>query len=102
MQVRAVVIVVAILLSLAVSLPAASTAEPDTVTNFGSVVAVARPSDFPVASLMRADCAFVQRVERPDGSAIATGPLTSVTSAPRAASAEAMAWPCLPEEWLEM
>ena len=33
---------------------------------------------------------------------MATGPLTRVTSAPSAASAEAMAWPCLPEEWLEM
>ena len=33
---------------------------------------------------------------------VATGPLTSVTSAPSAASAAAMAWPCLPDEWLEM
>ena len=32
-------------------------------------MAVARTADFPVASLMRADCSFVVRVERPDGSA---------------------------------
>ena len=38
----------------------------------------------------------------PTGSATATGPLTSVTSAPSRARAAAMAWPCLPDEWLEM
>ena len=36
----------------------------------------------------------------PAGSGSATGPLTSVTSAPSAAAALAKAWPCLPEERL--
>jgi hypothetical protein len=39
------------------------------IRDFDTVLAVARPVDFPVASLMRARCAFVVRVERPDGSA---------------------------------
>ena len=39
-------------------------------------------------------------IERMIGSAVATdtGPLTRVTSAPSFASADAMAWPCLPDE----
>ncbi|MNL25529.1 hypothetical protein D3C87_1470140 [compost metagenome] len=41
-------------------------------------------------------------VATPAGSAIVTGPETSVTSAPNSASAAAMAWPCLPEERLAM
>jgi hypothetical protein len=41
----------------------------DTIRDFGSVLAVARPADFPVGSLMRVRCAVVVRVERPDGSA---------------------------------
>lgn len=44
-------------------------ASTDRIEDFGSVVAVALPDDFPVASLMRADCSFVERVQRPDGSA---------------------------------
>jgi hypothetical protein len=48
---------------------AAGGASVDIIRGFDSVVAVARPADFPVASLMRAHCAFVVRVERPDGSA---------------------------------
>ena len=38
----------------------------------------------------------------PAGSGNVTGPETSVTSAPAAAAARAMAWPCLPEERLAM
>ena len=38
----------------------------------------------------------------PAGAGSCVGPETSTVSAPRAASAAAIAWPCLPEEWLEM
>ena len=55
-----------------------------------------------VMALAGAGSVMQRRSSRPGGSAMATGPLTRVTSAPSAASAEAMAWPCLPEEWLEM
>ena len=56
--------------SLAVASPvAAGGASVDTIRDFDTVLAVARPADFPVASLMRAHCAYVVRVERPDGSA---------------------------------
>ena len=37
----------------------------------------------------------------PCGGIIATGPDTKVTSAPSAAQARAMAYPCLPDEWLD-
>jgi hypothetical protein len=56
-------------LSLGVSSPVAAGGSVGVVRNFDTVLAVARPVDFPVASLMRARCAFVVRVERPDGSA---------------------------------
>jgi hypothetical protein len=49
--------------------PAAAKASVDRIENVDSVLAVATPEDFPVASLMRAECAWVQRVELPDGSA---------------------------------
>ena len=38
----------------------------------------------------------------PGGSGTVTGPETSTTSAPEAAAAAAMAWPCRPEERLAM
>ena len=38
----------------------------------------------------------------PGGSGTLTGPLTSTTSAPAAAAAPAIAWPCLPEDRLAM
>ena len=41
-------------------------------------------------------------VVTPTGSGIATGPDTSVTSAPAAAAAAAIAWPCFPDERLAM
>ena len=47
---------------------AAANATNDRIEDFESVVAVRFEDDFPIRSLMRADCAFVQRVERPDGS----------------------------------
>jgi len=66
-----------ILLMVMVTLMGTSLASPvtatsgsvDTIRDFATVLAVARPDNFPVASLMRADCAWVVRVERPDGSA---------------------------------
>jgi hypothetical protein len=70
-MVRRVVVMIVLAGSiLAVASPvAASGGSVDIVRGFDSVVAVARPADFPIASLMRAHCAFVVRVERPDGSA---------------------------------
>lgn len=47
----------------------AAGAKVDRIGNFETVLAVAMPDDFPVASLMRADCSRLIRVERPDGSA---------------------------------
>jgi hypothetical protein len=38
----------------------------------------------------------------PGGSGKVTGPVTSVTSAPAAAAARAIAWPCLPEDRFPM
>ena len=58
------------------------------------------PAARQAASIWSADSTWT--VRSPGGSAMATGPLTSVTSAPSRARALAMAWPCLPEEWLEM
>ena len=72
MRIRALVTMISVVLCLAVPLPATANDRTDTVRDFGSVVAVARPADFPNASLMRADCAFVHRTERADGSAIET------------------------------
>jgi len=48
---------------------AANGAKVDRLEHFETVLAVAMPDDFPVASLMRADCSSLVRVERPDGSA---------------------------------
>jgi hypothetical protein len=49
--------------------PAAAEASVDRIESVDTVLAVALPDDFPIASLMRAECAWVQRVELPDGSA---------------------------------
>jgi hypothetical protein len=48
---------------------AANGARVDRLENIETVLAVAMPVDFPIASLMRADCSSLVRVERPDGSA---------------------------------
>src|SRR5436190_2355542 len=58
------------------------------------------PAARQAASICSADSIFT--TVTPAGSATPTGPLTRVTSAPSWASAAAIAWPCLPEEWLEM
>jgi hypothetical protein len=57
------------LVAVAASPVAAAGAGVDRVVNFETVLAVAMPDDFPVASLMRADCTSLIRIERPDGSA---------------------------------
>jgi hypothetical protein len=59
------------LLGLAIAAPApvaASTASVSRLDGFGTVVAVAMAEDFPIASLMRANCSGLIRIERPDGS----------------------------------
>lgn len=42
------------------------------IEDFDTVLAVAFPDTFPLGSLMRAECSFLVRVERPDGSAVET------------------------------
>jgi hypothetical protein len=44
-------------------------ASVDRVEDIDTVVIVAMPADFPIGSVMRADCDFVQRVEFTDGAA---------------------------------
>jgi hypothetical protein len=58
------------LAAVAASPVAASGAKVDRLEDFDTVLAVAMPDDFPIASLMRAHCSDLIRVERPDGSAI--------------------------------
>ena len=48
---------------------AAGAARVDRLESFETVLAVRMDADFPLASLMRADCTSLIRVERPDGSA---------------------------------
>ena len=70
MRRRTLMIAILSLMTLSIASPVtASSGSVDTVRDFGTVLSVARGDDFPVASLMRANCAFVVRVERPDGSA---------------------------------
>ncbi len=59
---------VAAAITVASVVPAAADASVDRIRNVDTVLAVAFPDDFPTASLMRAECAWVQRVELPDGS----------------------------------
>jgi hypothetical protein len=49
---------------------AAHAATVDRLTNIPTVLAVRMDEDFPIASLMRATCTSLIRVERPDGSSI--------------------------------
>jgi hypothetical protein len=61
---------IALLLGTALAAPTvAGKASTDRIEDFRTVLAVSFDENFPLASLMRADCAFVQRVEQPDGSA---------------------------------
>jgi hypothetical protein len=67
---RIVLAALALILGLVAAAPAAAgRATVDRLTNIETVLAVAMPDDFPVASLMRAECAWVHRVELPNGSA---------------------------------
>ena len=62
---------------LLLGLLAGTTADPavagatrvDRLESFETVLAVRMDADFPLASLMRADCSSLTRVQRPDGSA---------------------------------
>lgn len=66
---RVALMMVVIAVGAALAAPAvAAKASTDRIESFGSVMAVSFGEDFPLASLMRADCTFVERVERPDGS----------------------------------
>jgi hypothetical protein len=49
---------------------AANSAKVERLSNIQTVLAVRMDADFPLASLMRATCTSLIRVERPDGSAI--------------------------------
>lgn len=67
---RGTMIVLSGVVALSVAAPvAAGRANVDRIQDFETVLAVAMPEDFPVGSLMRADCSRLIRVERPDGSA---------------------------------
>jgi hypothetical protein len=69
----AVFVVAALIVGVMVALPAdAGKAFTDRIENVDSILAVAFPDDYPVGSIMRAECAFVQRVQLPDGSAFET------------------------------
>lgn len=60
------------MLALAAASPVAAASSVQRLTDVPTVVAVAFPDNFPAASLMRANCAWLQRVEKPDGSAMET------------------------------
>ena len=71
MKGRIVRVGIGALMCLALTVPAVSAkATTDKIEDFGSVLAVRFEDDFPLASLMRADCAWVQRTTHPDGSAV--------------------------------
>jgi hypothetical protein len=63
-------IALAVLCALWASPVAATGGSVKRLSNVESVLAVALPADFPVASLMRANCSSLIRIERPDGSAL--------------------------------
>ena len=68
-----IAIVVVLLGALVVGSPvAAGGASTQRIEDFGSVLAVRFDADFPLGSLMRMDCDWLVRVERPDGSATET------------------------------
>lgn len=63
------IVTLGVLVTVAASPVAAGGAKVDRIAGFDTVLAVAMPEDFPVASLMRAHCSKLIRIERPDGSA---------------------------------
>ncbi len=71
MRSRALSLIALVVMCTALSSPvAAAGGWVERLSNVQSVLAVALPEDFPVASLMRANCSSLIRIERPDGSAI--------------------------------
>ena len=71
MRSRAIsLIALAVLCTAWASPVAAAGGSIERLSNVPSVLAVAIPEDFPVASLMRANCSSLIRIEQPDGSAI--------------------------------
>jgi len=70
MSKRPLIVTVALLWGLITAAPvSADQASVDRVESFDTVLAVASSDSFPLGSLMRAECSFLVRVERPDGSA---------------------------------
>src|SRR5213595_3642742 len=78
-----------ILFSWALAGRQSATAAANTAISAGSAFITAASMSCALATLM---------ILMPGGSGRWTGPETSVTSAPAAAAAAAMEWPCLPEE----
>lgn len=73
MSKRVLIVTVAVLVGLAAASPVSATrASVGVIENFDTVLAVAMPQDFPMGSLMRANCSRLVRVEQPDGTAIET------------------------------
>jgi len=67
---RGTTMVLASMVALSIAAPvAAGGGRVDRIAEFETVLAVRMDDDFPVASLMRADCLRLLRVERADGSA---------------------------------
>ena len=65
----AVVVGLGLLASISTGSVLAGRATVERIGPFETVLAVRVDADFPIASLMRADCSSLIRVERPDGSA---------------------------------
>ena len=73
MSKRLLMVTVALLWALVTASPvSADRASVDRIEGFDTVLAVASSDSFPLGSLMRAECSFLVRVERPDGSALET------------------------------
>lgn len=73
MSKRVLMVTVVVLWGLLTASPvSAEPASVDRIESFDTVLAVAFPDSFPLGSLMRAECTFLVRVERPDGSAVET------------------------------
>ena len=64
------IVLLGTLIAATVSPVAAGGAKVDRLANIPTVLAVRMDADFPLASLMRATCTSLIRVERPDGSSI--------------------------------
>ena len=70
MRTRVAMILLTGAVALSVAGPvAAGAAKVDRLSDTETVLAVRMDADFPLASLMRADCSSLIRVQRPDGSA---------------------------------